>query len=189
MKVVLKVNEVDSQEAGFRCWMFNSLIKGTWFPAHGCHKKKKKAKKKAAHLKRGAMSRHWPFWSKQMREGIWLIPAASGWSGSPVSKMSPSALICSQLDELRPSELTWHLTIITLWNDPGPIARSLRKLLFLCVLPNPATFVLEIGGGKKRWDDSAGGCPHTDVCGCMYVYVYTLYINTDTLSCMRTGDC
>ena len=58
IKVVLKVNEVDTQKVGFRCWIFNSLIKGTWFPAHGCHKKKIKKK---AHLKREAMSRNWPF--------------------------------------------------------------------------------------------------------------------------------
>lgn len=42
IKVVLKVNEVDSQEVGFRCWIFNSLIKGTWFPCAAAIKKKKK---------------------------------------------------------------------------------------------------------------------------------------------------
>lgn len=135
IKVVLKVNEVDSQKVGFRCWIFNSLIKGTWFPAHGCHKKIKNKKKHILKEKQWAETDLSV--SKQMREGIWLIPAVSDWPDSTVLKMSPSGLICSQLDELRPSELTWHLTIITLSNDPGPIVCSLRNLFFCACSQTP----------------------------------------------------
>jgi len=131
----LKVNEVDSQKVGFRCWIFNSLIKGTWFPAHGCHKKIKNKKKHILNEKQWAETDLSV--SKQMREGIWLIPAVADWSDRTVLKMSPSGLICSQLDELRPSELTWHLTIITLLDDPSPISCSLRNLSFFVCAPKP----------------------------------------------------
>lgn len=144
--MVSKVNEVDSQKVGFRCWIFNSLIKGTDF-LHAAAINKKKHILKEKQWAETDLSV-----SKQMREGIWLIPAVSDWPDSTVLKMSPSGLICSQLDELRPSELTWHLTIITLSNDPGPIACSLRNLFF-CACSHPLTFVLEIGEKKKKKKD------------------------------------
>lgn len=123
------------------------------------------------------MSRNWPF-CEQADERRYLANPSCLWLARQhrVENVSIWAnLLSVGWAKAFRVNLTFNNNYPFEWPRPNRLLS--QKSLFLCVLPNPLTFVLEIGGKKKKMRRyRLCVCKHSKVYGCVFLYVYTLYI-------------